>query len=156
MIQQSSSNWTCSINSRNIAQEVAHVGGLPSRQILSSNTSGYLKEFSEESCLIAQGSTIDEVFLILRGLITISLFQETGPSIGLYVSGPGTMVDTSAVLDPPVSPVNVNALTDVETLAIPREVFVHLLQQEPTIGYETVQALCTRLSLIALTLNMFK
>ena len=50
----------------------------------------------------------------------------------------------TALLDPPVSPVSVNALTDVEALAIPRD----LLIEQPSLACKVLRNLASRLAQI--------
>ena len=54
----------------------------------------------------------------------------------------------SALLEPPLSPVSVHALSQVEVLAVPRATFVQLLSEEPAVGYQIFKNLSKRLSLI--------
>ena len=80
-------------------------------------------------------------------MVTVGLYGNVNPALWLYVSGPGIIVDTCALLEPPVSPVSICALTDVDVLAIPRETFAGLVQQT-AVGYEILRNLSARLALI--------
>ena len=148
MLHQSDSGRRASGGLQVIDQYARYLNKFPPHQQLYLTMAGTVKEFPAESLVLAQGSQIEEVYLILRGIVTVGLYQNKSPSLWLYVSGPGTMGDMCALLDPPVSPVSIYALTDVEALAIPRSTFVEVMQQEPALGYEALQALCTRLSFI--------
>ena len=56
-----------------------------------------------------------------------------------YVSGRWSFFGTSALLDPPVSPVTVRALSDLLVLSIPREAFLEVLAEEPAVGYRMLR-----------------
>ena len=105
-------------------------------------------EFPERSLILREGSEIEDVYLVLRGMVTVSLYQGISPSLWLYHSGPGTVADMCALLEPPVSPVSINALTDVEVLAIPRDVLVEVLLEQPVLACKVLRNLASRLALI--------
>ena len=133
---------------QSIAQEAKHFSRLPDRSVLDLVTSGYIREFPWESVLLNEGADIEEVFLILRGTVSVGLYEDVNPAMWLYVSGPGTVVDMCALLDPPVSPVTIRALSDVEALAIPRAQLVAVMEEEPTVGYHILKSVSSRLSLM--------
>ncbi len=132
-----------------IVREAEYLNKLPSHLMLRLNLAGTLKEYPAEALILAEGSEIEELHLIMQGMVAVGLYQEVDPALWLYVSGPGTLVDTCALLDPPISPVSIRALTDVEALAIPRAVFMEVMQEEPAVGYEILRNLSSRLSLIS-------
>lgn len=143
-------------NLQAITREAQYLNKLPYDKVLRLNLAGSAKEFPGQSEILAEGSEILEVYLILQGMVTVGLYHEISPSLSLYVAGPGAVVDMCALLEPPVSPVSIYALTDVHALAIPRATFVEVLEDEPALGYEILKHLCTRLSLITrVTLKEF-
>ena len=132
-----------------VAPDAGYLNKLPSVQLLQLAAAGTVKEFPEGSLILAEGEPIKEVHLIRRGKVVVGLFPEISPSAWLYVSGPGTLVDPSALLEPPISPVRTCALTDVEALAVPRSIFVEIMGEQPQAGYQALQSFCSRLSLVA-------
>lgn len=132
-----------------VGREARYLDMLPPHQRLRLTRAGTLKKFAGGSLILSEGSEIEEVYLILRGMVTVGLCSEMNPSLSLYLSGPGTVVDMCALLNPPVSPASIHALTDVEALAIPRAVFVQVMKEETAVACEVLQHLCTRLSLIS-------
>ena len=141
---------------QSIVRDAQCLDRLPPQEMLNLTMAGTVKEFPCESVLLSEGSEIEEVYLILRGLVSVGLYEGINPALWLYISGPKTLVDTCALLDPPVSPVTIRALTDVEILAIPRVAFVKVMQTHTDVGYELLQNLCSRLSLITrITLKEF-
>ncbi len=131
-----------------LAKEVRILKGLPKHQSLRLTSDGKLKQFPGQSVVLTEGSPVDEVYLTLRGTVAVGLYPEANPALWLYVSGPGALVDTSALLDPPVSPVTVRALSDLTVLAISREAFVEVIEEEPAVGYRILQDYSSRLALI--------
>ncbi len=131
-----------------IAQRAEYLNRLPADQLRRLIAAGTVKEFPGHSVVAKEGSPRDEVYLILRGSATVSLYGAEDPAFWLYVSGQGSMVDMCALLDPPVSPLTILALSDLEVLAIPRAEFAQVMQEEPAVGYEVLQDLCARMSMI--------
>ncbi len=105
-------------------------------------------QFPGKTLLLREGAQIEEVYFILRGMVAVGLYDDSNPALWLYVSGPGTVVDMSALLDPPVFPVSIRALSDVAALAVSRSVFVEIIEEEPTVGYQILRNLCSKMSLI--------
>ena len=132
-----------------IEPEALYLNKLPPHQVLRLNSAGTVKEFPGESQILTEGSEIEELYLILQGMVSVGLYQNVNPALWLYFSGPGTLVDMCALLDPPISPVSIRALTDVRALVIPRADFLEVIQEEPTVGYEIARNLSSRLALIA-------
>ena len=156
MLDHSDSRRTTQLDLQTAAREAQCLDRLPAQDRLNLTLAGTVKNFDGESVILSEGTDIEEVYLILRGLVTVGMYQGINPALWLYVSGPGTIVDTCALLDPPVSPVTIRALTDVEVLAIPRAAFVKVIRANPDVGYELLQNLCSRLSLITrITLKEF-
>ena len=139
-----------------IATEAQYLRKLPSSKVLRMILAGTVKRFPGQNVILEEGSQVEEVYLILHGTVAVGLYGGIDPTLWLYVSGPGTVVDMCALLEPPVSPVSIRTLSDVEVLAIPRTVFAELMREETAVGYEILQNYCTRLSLInQVTLKQF-
>ena len=134
---------------QSITRESKYLNALPLERHLSLITAGRMTRFPRKSLLLEEGAEIEDVYLILGGMVSIGLYRNENPTMWLYSGGPGTTVDVCALLDPPVSPVSVTALSDVEALAIPRPVFADVIADEPAVGYEILQHLASRLSLIS-------
>ncbi len=131
-----------------IALDAPQLNKLSPRQSLRLTAAGTVKRLPEGTQLVRQGSPIEEVGIVLRGMVGTRLDEGLAAPISLYVSGSGTIVDASALLDPPLSAVSVRALSQVEMLALPRSAFVELLSEEPAVGYRIFKNLFKRLSLI--------
>ena len=130
------------------AQEAPYLRKLPPHQTLRLVLAGTVRQFAGQTVILSEGSEVEEVFLVLRGMVTVGLYQAANPALWLYVSGPGTVVDMCVLLEPPVSPVSIRTLSDVEVLAVPRAVFVDVMSEETHVGYEILKNYCSRLSLI--------
>ena len=66
----------------------------------------------------------------------------------LYVAGPGSIVDLGIFSDPPISPVTTQALSDVKTIAIPRQCWLQELSNQPELMMEIIRRQNERLGLI--------
>ena len=133
---------------QSISREAHGLSKLPRSQLLRIVRAGTAKQFPGKTVLLREGAQVEEVYFILRGMVAVGLYQDSNPALWLYVSGPGSMVDTCALLDPPVSPVSINALSDVDVLAVPRSVLVEVIEEEPTVGYQMLRTLCTKMAII--------
>jgi CRP-like cAMP-binding protein len=131
-----------------IARQAQYLSELPSHETLRLILAGTVEKFPSEYQILEEGSQIEQVYLVLQGLVSVGLYSDSHPALWLYVSGPGTLVDACALLEPPVSPVSIRTLTDTEVLAIPREAFVDAVRRESSVGYEILLNLSNRLALI--------
>ncbi|MBI4202762.1 MAG: Crp/Fnr family transcriptional regulator [Chloroflexi bacterium] len=106
------------------------------------------KQFAKDSYLLREGQDIEEVYIIQEGLVAAGLYRTVSPSLWLYVAGPGTLVDSYGLLGAVASPVSIVALSDVKTLAIPRERFAEIMGREPAVENGLLRSLSGRLSMI--------
>ena len=148
MLDHSDSRWASQRDLQAIAQEAPYLRKLPPHQTFRLVLAGTVRQFAGQTVLLSEGSEVEEVYLVLHGTVTVGLYQAENPALWLYVSGPGTVVDMCVLLEPPVSPVSIRALSDVEVLAIPRKAFVEVISEETDVGYEILKNYCSRLSLI--------
>ena len=133
-----------------------HLSKLSHTHRLQLTAAGIVKEFPGQQVMLAEGSEIEDLYLIQHGVVSVGLYQEVSPALWLYLAGPGTMVDMCALLDPPVAPASVYAVSDVTALAIPREVVLKVLAQAPAVFSDILRALASQLSLITqLTVKEF-
>ena len=130
-------------------QDAKLLSGLAPPQMLRLTTAGTIRRFSAREIILSQGAEMNEIYVIQRGMVSVGLFQEQNPGLWLYVSGPNSVVDLMALLDPPSAPLSIHALTEVEALAVPREVLREVLREEPALETEILRSLCARLNLIA-------
>lgn len=148
MLDQSDPQRIAQRELQTLAKEAQFLSGLPPQEMLNLLSAGEHRWFPEGTILVAEGSEIEEVHLILRGLASVGFYESVNPGLWLYVCGPKSLVDPCALLDPPISPVTIRALTEIETVVIPREVFAGLMLREPSVGYEVMRALASRMALI--------
>ncbi|MBI4197708.1 MAG: Crp/Fnr family transcriptional regulator [Chloroflexi bacterium] len=109
---------------------------------------GVIKLFPKDSVLLREREEVEEVYIIQEGFVASGLYQSVNPSLWLYVSGPGALVDSFGLLHPATSPVTVVALGDVKALAIPQSRFAEIMGKEPAVEVALLRSLSTRLSLI--------
>ena len=109
---------------------------------------GSRMDYPEGSPILIEGAEIESVHVVLRGIVAVSLCPSLSPSMWLYHSGPGTVVDMCALLEPPVSPMTVKALTVIEVLAIPRNTLVDVLEEQPLLASKVLRDLASRLAMI--------
>jgi len=94
--------------------------------------------------IVAQGSNSDEVYLILNGLVEISLLSPSGRKTVLRNMGPGRLIgELSALLREPRS-ADAEAVEDVDLAYISGEAFRSFLSEEPGAGFWIAQQLASR------------
>jgi hypothetical protein len=103
-------------------QESRFLNTLPSEQVARLVRKGAPVHFPADATILDPSAQGDEAYIIQQGIVSVGLYQDEGSSLWLYVSGPGSIVDLYAALDPPIVPVTARALTDVEALAVRGEV----------------------------------
>ena len=130
-------------------KEAQHLGQMTTAQLRHLATCGTRRWFETDEPLIGQGENLDSLLVILQGKVSVSVDMGSTRTLWLYVAGPGSLVDSCALLDPPAAPIAVYALSSVEALEIPRACLLKEINERPAIGYEMMQELCERLSLIA-------
>ena len=148
LLDQFSQSWPSQVEFQALARDSQLLQSFPESSAPRLAAEGTVKRFPGQTIILTEGAEIEEVFLTLRGTVSVGLYQDASPGLWLYVSGPGAIVDTSALLDPPVSPVTVRALSDLTVMAIPRNAFVQMVEEEPAVGYQILQDYCSRLALI--------
>jgi len=109
---------------------------------------GHLRKFLTEDSLFNQRDRLDHLFVILDGVVGFTVdFGLERPS-WLYVAGPGSIVDLGIYSDPPISPVTALPLSDVKTIAFPRQCWLQELSNQPDLAMEMKQRQNERLGLI--------
>ena len=131
-----------------ITRDADQLGKLSAPSRLRLVAAGSVEEIPAETIMLEEGAEIREVHLIRRGMVTVSLHQSLDPALWLYNAGPGTLVGGYALLDPPISPVTIRAMTDTETLVIPRSALLEVIEAEPLVGFQVLQKVASRLALI--------
>ena len=129
-------------------KEVPFFRHLPTTQLCHLATCATRRWFEADSLLFGQEENLDSLFVIVQGMVSVTANVGSQRTLWLYTAGPGSLVDLSILLDPPVAPVAVYTLSPVEVLEIPRECLLKELGEQPAIGYEMMQQLCQRLSLV--------
>ena len=78
------------------AREAQYLHKLPPSKLLRLIGASAGKRFESDSVLLNEGSLIEDVYIVLQGLVVVGLYQESSPALWLYVSGRGTIVDACA------------------------------------------------------------
>ena len=89
MLDHSDSRRTSQLDIQAIAHEAKYLNELDPSKRLRLTMAGSTVEFPRKSIIIAEGAEIDEVYMVLRGMVTVSLYQGTSPSLWLYHRDPG-------------------------------------------------------------------
>jgi len=85
------------------------------------------------------------VYFILEGWAKVRMFHTEGHEITLNILGPDEIVGEMAALDLSPRSTDVLALTAMRLGLLPREVFMHLLQHEPSFAQELLMLMARRL-----------
>ena len=130
-------------------KEVQYLSEMDTAQVRHLAVCGTYRWFDLDEPMVEQNKPMDSLLVIIQGQVSISVDVGTERAVWLDIAGPGSLVDPSALLEQPTSPVSVHALTPVEAIEIPRVCLLKELSMLPEIGYAMMQQLSERLCLIA-------
>jgi len=88
--------------------------------------------------LASAGSRGENLFVILRG--EIRLLSHAPTEVVVRTARAGETVPLAAIIDPPVLVTTVEASTDCEVFAIPRQPLLELLAMNPMMGFQVYRA----------------
>ena len=94
--------------------------------------------------ILSEGSTSDDVYLIVSGKVQISLFSVHGRETILRVMGPGMLFGELAALDAQPRSANVAALEDTILAHLNGAAFRDFLSEVPVAGFWMAQQLAAR------------
>ncbi len=102
-----------------------------------------LVEFQAGEILFRQGEAGDSVYVVLRGQAHV-LIDRPDRQIVVAEIGPDDVIgETAALCDVPRT-ATVVAVTDLQTLVLPKDVFLRLVAETPSVGLEFMRLMAGR------------
>jgi CRP-like cAMP-binding protein len=92
---------------------------------------GDMRHFEADSVLYQAGDVPQGAFVLLSGTLRA---KPEGGAKPYAISEPGSVVSAMALIIAKPRPVTFSAVTDVETLFVPRHAFMKLVQQSPDLA----------------------
>lgn len=106
--------------------------------------SGQILSFKSGSLLFQHGEPGGSMFVVISGLIEVSVLTPDGRKISLNRLGPGHCFGEISMIDGMPRTADTVALGDARLLSISREAFFNSSQRYPELGLAMVQLLCER------------
>ena len=106
--------------------------------------SGQILSFKSGSLLFQHGEPGGSMFVVISGLIEVSVLTPDGRKISLNRLGPGQCFGEISMIDGMPRTADTVALGDARLLSISREAFFDTSQRYPELGLAMVQLLCER------------
>jgi len=119
--------------------------GLPDDELRRLGAIGQGRLFAAGQVLLHEGDEPDGLHCLVAGLVSVFLTAEDGRQVTVNLLEPGEVVGEIGVLDGRPRSAGAQALTETETLFLPRAAFRALMGQSPALAGQVVLALCERL-----------
>lgn len=104
-----------------------------------------IKEFKKGQVIFQEGETGDALYVVLQGVVKVSLFDEEGKEYILDFIGKDGFFGELSLIDELPRSAYVTAVEDSQFLVIRRHDFMRLLQENPTITISILKTLSKRL-----------
>jgi CRP-like cAMP-binding protein len=105
----------------------------------------HTRKFPRGHVLFEEGDRGEELFIILKGLIKISILNEDGREFTLIINRPYDCLGEIALLDGSPRSAGATALEDLEVLSIHKRDFDRFLETHPRFKDSIIKLLCWRL-----------
>lgn len=97
-----------------------------------------IRRYDADDVLYSAGSEPEGAFILISGTLRAKP-EGQGAGKPYAVSQPGSLVSAIALILPKPRPVTISAVTECETLFVPRHAFLKLLQQSPELAQRAAQ-----------------
>lgn len=105
----------------------------------------HIKRFPKGAVLFEEGEKGEELFIIVKGLLKISILNEDGREFTLIINRPYDCLGEIALLDGSPRSAGASAIEDLEVLSIHRDDFARYLSRYPKLKDSIIRLLCWRL-----------
>ena len=97
---------------------------------------GDQRHFDPDAVLYKAGDVPQGAFVLMSGTLKA---QPQGAGTPTTVSAPGSVVSAMALILAKPRPVTITAVTDTQTLFVPRTAFLKLIQQSPDFAHRAIE-----------------
>lgn len=105
----------------------------------------HIKKFPRDSVLFEEGDDAEELFIILKGLLKVSVIHEDGREFTIIINRPYDCLGEIALLDGATRSAGATALEDLEVASIQKRDFDRFLSNHPKLKDSIIKLLCWRL-----------
>jgi len=113
-----------------------------------------LRDLREGEVLVAEGSTDNHLYVIVRGVLGVVKGAGSPDAVTLHTLNPGDFVDELGFLDGTVYYASKVALTETRVLGLEREKLESLLKTQPEVVYRVMRAIIRTVHQIQRRLSM--
>jgi CRP-like cAMP-binding protein len=129
----------------NIFKNISIFENLSEDELLSLMEIVIYKEYPKNYTIVRHNDMGDAMFIIINGLVKVSLFSENGREVVLDSIEKGGFFGEMSIIDKMPRSANVITIDDTETIMIKRDDFMNLLIQYPNISINILKELTARL-----------
>jgi len=105
----------------------------------------YIKDYQKGHVVFQEGEGGDSLYVVLKGNVKVSLYDESGKEYILDIIGKGAFFGELSLIDELPRSANVVTIEDSEFLVIKRNDFIKLLMENPPITVSILRTLSRRL-----------
>lgn len=120
-------------------------GGLSEDQLKAIQRIAIEKQFAKGEALISEGDTGSGFFIIVSGQVKIYKVSAEGKEQILHIYGPGQPFAEVPVFAGQRFPANAMALTKMRVLFLPRNAFVKLIEENPSLALKMLAVMSVKL-----------
>jgi CRP-like cAMP-binding protein len=103
------------------------------------------RRFAREQQLFARGDSGDGLYLIVDGLVRLSLMSSDGRELTVRLAGSGEVIGEIAAIDEGPRTTDGHAVVTTQTLLLPHDEFQRCIDEMPTLRRAVLRQICARL-----------
>jgi CRP/FNR family transcriptional regulator, cyclic AMP receptor protein len=107
--------------------------GLPEQVLRTLVAQGIQRRYAKNQFLCYQGDPGDRLFVVLSGLVKVTVSSDQGEEMVLVTLGPPQVLGELALLDGAPRSAAIQALEPTDVLMLPRDTFLRLLHEHPAL-----------------------
>jgi CRP/FNR family transcriptional regulator len=130
---------------RNIIASIPSFQGLESRQIEAIERIAIHRRLGKNELIFSDGDPGDGFYVVIKGQVKVFKLSPEGKEQILHVLGPGQPLGQVAVFAGRSFPANAQSLSNSQLLFFPRDKFVALIAEHPTMALKMLAVLSMRL-----------
>jgi CRP-like cAMP-binding protein len=101
--------------------------------------------YASGQLLFARGDPGNDIYLILKGRIRLSILSPEGRALSFLIAGPGDIFGEIAALDGGVRTADATAASETTVAMLPRSSLLKMIETRPAVAKAAVDFVCARL-----------
>ncbi|MFZ0888128.1 MAG: Crp/Fnr family transcriptional regulator [Candidatus Binataceae bacterium] len=121
-----------------------HEAPIDTKTLLSIVGKGTFKDYRKKQVIFVQGKPADEIFLIQKGQVKLSVASNQGKEAVVAMLGPGDFLGEGCLNGQPLRIATARAMTDCSALRLPKEATMRALRSDPRFSEMFIAYLLSR------------